>query len=206
METPDDWLALWRDCGAGNNGERAFSELIKAYSFPAERFYHTLKHVRECLDEFAAAKSLTAHPREIDFALWYHDAIYNSRAKDNEERSADLAKRTAIENGFDPKFAQRVYDLILATRHKTEPAGDDEKIIVDVDLSILGKPDPVFDQYEIDIRKEYAWVDEAQFRAGRGAILKAFLERPRIYSTPFFYSKYEAKARRNLARSIAQLA
>ena len=56
------------------------------------------------------------------------------------------------------------------------------------------------------MRREYAWVPDVQFRAGRSARLRLFLERPAIYATEFFRAKYEAAARSNLERSIQKLA
>ena len=76
---------------------------------------------------------------------------------------------------------------------------------MDIDLSILGQSEDRFDTYERQVREEYEWVTEDAFVAGRLAILKLFLERPTIYSTPFFRTRYEAQARRNLNRSLAQL-
>lgn len=67
----------------------------------------------------------------------------------------------------------------------------------------MGQGDEVFDEYERNVRAEYDWVEEEQFRKARATILKSFLERPRIYYTDYFHEKYEQKAKTNLERSIA---
>ena len=85
------------------------------------------------------------------------------------------------------------------------PTDPDVQLLVDIDLSILGQPEDKFDEYEWQVRKEYEWVPENQFVAGRSEILRSFLDRLAIYSTRFFRNKYEAQARANIATSLARL-
>jgi predicted metal-dependent HD superfamily phosphohydrolase len=93
----------------------------------------------------------------------------------------------------------------MATRHKAVPRGTDAEILVDVDLSILGAAPERFDQYERQVREEYAWVPHFLFRRERKAILKEFLARPRIFSTTHFRDRYEQQARSNIERSLERL-
>ena len=93
----------------------------------------------------------------------------------------------------------------MVTRHDAVPRETDEEVLVDVDLSILGVEPKRFDEYENQIREEYAWVPSIVFRAKRREILKGFLARPSIYSTRRFLDVYEAQARTNLERAIKQL-
>jgi predicted metal-dependent HD superfamily phosphohydrolase len=95
--------------------------------------------------------------------------------------------------------------LILATKHDVIPSDKDQQILVDVDLAILGQPTAIFLEYENNIRKEYSWVLEKDFREGRAKVLKRFLDRSHIYSTSVFQAKYEDKARANLKASIQNL-
>jgi predicted metal-dependent HD superfamily phosphohydrolase len=93
----------------------------------------------------------------------------------------------------------------MATRHDAVPSGTDQRVLVEVDLSILGAKPERFDQYENQVREEYSWVPGIVFRPKRRAILTEFLERPTIFSTQKFIDAYEAQARQNLERSIKQL-
>ena len=93
----------------------------------------------------------------------------------------------------------------MATKHSESPTDPDVQLLVDIDLSILGQSEEKFDEYELQVRKEYEWVSEGAFVTGRSAILKSFLNRPTIYSTQFFRNKYEAQARRNIDRSLSRL-
>jgi predicted metal-dependent HD superfamily phosphohydrolase len=76
---------------------------------------------------------------------------------------------------------------------------------VDIDLSILGAAPERFDEYEKQIRDEYAWVPGFVFRRKRAEILEGFLARPAIFSTPMFFQQLERAARDNLQRSLDQL-
>jgi predicted metal-dependent HD superfamily phosphohydrolase len=95
--------------------------------------------------------------------------------------------------------------MILATKHNAAPDSHDAALTVDIDLSILGASATRFDEYETQVRTEYAWVPEEAFREARAKILREFLARPRIYSTDFFYDRLEVSARANLQRSVARL-
>jgi len=203
MNDWDRWVALWRELG--RPADRAvFEELLARYAEP-HRAYHTLEHVRDCLSELEDARHLSQRPAELELAVWFHDAVYDPRRYDNEERSAQRAYRRAIDQGLDEDAAARVRDLILATRHDAAPVDTESALLVDVDLSILGRPAVEFDRYEAQIRREYAWAPEPVFCKKRAEILRAFLERSSIYWTDHFRGRYEQRARLNLRRSLASL-
>ena len=199
------WLALWRRIGAKGDGDSVYEELLAVYAEPG-RTYHTLTHIEHCLTEFASVAETATDPDAIEFALWFHDAVYDTRGKDSEERSAEFARRVLRSASVSDGFGEVVTGLILATKHAAPPITASEQILVDIDLSILGQDRRRFDEYERQIRVEYSWVPEDAFVKGRSAVLTSFLARPRIYSTERFYGKYEKSARENLARSISQLA
>ncbi|TIR96796.1 MAG: hypothetical protein E5X19_12305, partial [Mesorhizobium sp.] len=54
-------------------------------------------------------------------------------------------------------------------------------------------------------RREYGWVEEPIWRAGRAAVLTSFLARPHIFNTQSFRDRFEARARENLVRSLQVL-
>lgn len=198
------WLSLWNRVGAQGDAEKTYNDLVARYS-ESHRAYHTLAHIKHCLKEFEQVRYLAISPDPIEFAIWYHDAIYDTRAKDNEERSAALAAGIARNVSLPNNFSQTVARLIMATMHSTAPTDFDAQILMDIDLSILGQAENKFDEYDRQIRKEYEWVPEHVFVARRLAILQSFLDRQNIYATQFFRDKYEAQARRNIARAIARL-
>ncbi len=200
----ENFTNLWNRIKAQNSAEKEFARLKTMYS-ESHRFYHNLAHINSCLTELGSAQQLVQQPDLVEFAIWYHDVIYNPKAKYNEEKSAQLAYGVCLAAKIPEDFANRTKDLILATKHDAVPRGIDARLMIDVDLSILGKSPEEFDKYERDIRREYSWVSEDQFRQGRSAILQMFLNRYSIYLTDFFKGKYESQARANLQRSIESL-
>jgi predicted metal-dependent HD superfamily phosphohydrolase len=126
--------------------------------------------------------------------------IYDSRASDNEERSADYAERLCEK--FSISVDRLVASLILKT--KTHDAGDDRdaQVLLDADLAILGASEPVYRAYAEKIHQEYAWVPEPDYRQGRRSVLQRFLSRSKIFHC---LTQLEAPARRNLAGEIARL-
>ena len=169
------------------------------------RHYHTLEHLQACLTELDGARALAARPAEVEVALWYHDAIYRTYRRDNEARSAAWAARFLLEHRAAPEVAERVSTLVLATAHLGEAMTGDAGLVADIDLSILGQPEPVYDAFEHGVRKEYWWVPRRSYRTARVRILRSFLERPTIFNWPQLRERYEARARANLARAIEAL-
>lgn len=198
------WIEFWQKLGVKNNPAPFFAELEARYS-ESHRAYHNFAHVVDCLKEFESAKNLAHDPTAVEMAIWYHDSVYDPRAKDNEEQSAGLAAKVGNDIGLPGPLNQRVNNLILATKKHDASLDQDAAVIVDVDLSILGREPQRFDEYENQIRQEYGWVSDEAFIAGRTAVLESFLSRRNIYSTEMFQSKYERQARENLKRSISRL-
>ena len=202
---PSDWSEAWRDLRLPVPVPDVLASLLACWSEP-HRKYHTLQHLRECLDLFERHRALAEHPGEVAIALWFHDAIYDTGRHDNEAASAAWARRVLMEAGADAAVADRVHALIMATRHSEVPATADAKLLVDIDLAILGAAPARFAEYELQIRDEYGFVPVDTFRDRRAAILRGFLARPSLFSTPAYADRLDAPARVNLARAIARLA
>ncbi len=198
----DRWTRLWRQVSpASGDPQPVYRELASLYS-QAHRHYHNLHHIAECLAELDTAHPLTNQPLAVELAIWFHDAIYDTRAQDNEESSAELAKRCIANAGGDAELRDAVAALVMATKTHEPNVHPDAPLLADVDLSILGQPRERFQQYDAQIRQEYDWVPEATFVARRVEILERFLGRKRIYTTDHFFAKYEQQARANLQNSI----
>jgi len=185
-------------------GEAVFENILTRYSEP-HRFYHTPEHLLSCfriLDGFFPGFQGIHH---VEMALWFHDVIYEPTAKDNEEKSAELAKEYLTKLGATTVLRYSVGELIMATKHTGEPTNPGAKILLDVDTSILAAPESLYQEYEDNIRREYSWVPMDIYRQKRVEILQMFLNRPFIYATHIFREVYEKQARENLARAIAAL-
>lgn len=189
--------------GARGEGGRCFDELVARYG-EAHRHYHRVEHVRSCLGWLDRFADSAKRPAEVELALWFHDAVYDPRASDNEERSAELAETRLAALGVPEPARERIVAQIRATRtHEAED--DDARLLVDLDLAILGASPAQFDRFEVLIRREYAHVPDELFRMGRREVLRRFLRRSVIYRVPGLHDALETTARANLTRRMSEL-
>jgi predicted metal-dependent HD superfamily phosphohydrolase len=202
----DNWARAWQQLG--RPAPHRLSELNAAWG-ASFRHYHDLRHLRECLGLLELWKGQGERTAEVGVALWFHDGVFDPGAIDNELRSAAWAARALGEARVSSEVAQRVYDLVMATQHAAHAApvdGIDARLLLDIDLAILGAPPERFAGYEQDIRKEYAAVPSAVYRAGRRAVLQRFVAQGHIYHTAQARERLEAQARLNLRGALERLA
>lgn len=200
MLSRDDLAWAWYGVSAEGDVDRAHATLIAAWNAPHRR-YHGARHLRDCLVELDGVRGVARRPAEVELALWFHDAVYDPRATDNEARSADLA-RTMLVGPTDA--VDRIAAMVNATATH-EPETPDAALLCDIDLAVLGAEPAAFDAYEVAVRAEYDWVTDADWRAARTRVLRRFLERPRLYHTPEMATRYGDAARANLERALARL-
>lgn len=196
------WLTAWSAMGIDMPPIALRDALLGRYAEPHRR-YHTLQHLGECLDTFERERDHAQRPGEVALALWFHDAIYDLQAHDNEARSADWARDALHAAGIDADATQRVHDLIMATKHDAQPTDADARLLVDIDLAILGAEPERFAEYEQQIRAEYAHVPLEVFAPRRRLILARFLARDPLYQTPGVRARREAQARINLRGALS---
>lgn len=179
--------------------DKAYDDVAKRYAEPG-RFYHTLNHIQSVMQTLKTLEAQIKNRGAVKLAAWLHDVIYDSRARDNEVRSAEyaegLCEDLAIPDGH------VIARMILAT--KSHDAGDDgdTQALLDADLAILGSGKSVYREYALKVRQEYAWVPEPEWRVGRRQVLERFLARPKIYH---YLRRLDEPARRNMNAEIASL-
>lgn len=196
------WSRTWRGLQADGDGHAVRDAVLARYA-ETHRHYHTLQHLAECLDLFDTLRDAPDRPAEVEMALWFHDAVYDLGAPDNEARSAAWAREALGTAGVAEGARARIDDLVMATCHAAPPRTRDAQVLVDIDLAILGAEEERFAEYERQIRAEYAHVPALLFGPRRRALLQSFLDRASIYATPALHRRLEARARANLARAIA---
>jgi predicted metal-dependent HD superfamily phosphohydrolase len=177
-------------------------DLAGRYGEP-HRAYHTASHIAEVLRWFdwVADRTGWSEPIEVYLAIAFHDAIYDPLAKDNEARSAALARDSV---GASPRSQQLI---LLTARHGSLSPGEvdpDAAAFLDCDMAIVGAEPDEFDAYDAAIAIEYQAVPAAAFRAGRGRFLHTLLAEPRIFLTELFHAELDGRARANLARAVAR--
>jgi predicted metal-dependent HD superfamily phosphohydrolase len=200
------WLALCHPFTPNESAaQAAFAALVAAYAKP-HRAYHTLAHIAAVLGTLDTLRAEAHDWPALELAAWFHDVVYDPRRDDNEAQSAAVATRTLVGLGLPAPLIDHVAALIRQTQtHDPDPGDPDAPLLLDADLAILGAAPADYARYAAAIRREYAWVPEDQYRAGRAAVLRRFLQRPRMFHTERLYALLEAPARRNLAAELATL-
>lgn len=196
----------WFDCFPNPNARllHSFSDVERRYAEP-HRHYHTMSHIREVLLAVSVAVRPPNPSPELMLAAILHDVVYDPRAADNEERSAQYARELLASLQVPRERREETARLILLTKqHDPAPGDESGKALIDADLAILGADTTRYDAYAEAIREEYAWVPEDQYRQGRRRVLERFLARIDIYRTAWMKPR-EPLARANLAREIASL-
>lgn len=177
------------------------------------RAYHDLEHLGEMVErcaEVAETGPGWQAPREVFLAILFHDAVYVPLAKDNEARSAELARR---EIAREPRLSTVQADLVAhwierTAVHGTIPPGatdDDESLFLDSDMAILGADLERYRRYVLGVRREYSEVPDGLFVAGRTAFVKTVLASEAVFLSPWFRARLEATARENLERELGWL-
>jgi predicted metal-dependent HD superfamily phosphohydrolase len=175
--------------------------LQAAYADPG-RGYHDLLHLTDVLTHVDELMSPDDPAREaVLLAAWFHDAVYDGRG-DDEERSA----RLALSALGDTPLGQEVARLVRLTA--THRPGDDDhagQVLCDADLGILAADPGRYASYTRGVRREYAHVSDADFAAGRAAVLRDLLAKPTLFHTDRARQRWETRARANVEAELARL-
>ena len=192
----DRLLGSW----PGPAGVDVAEDLVRRYAEP-HRHYHDQRHLGEVL---AAVEQLASHAddiRAVRLAAWFHDAVYDPRASDNERRSAALARAV-----IPTVLGDRVAELVETTvEHAPDPGDGDSAVLCDADLAVLATSPTRYAEYAADVRREYAHVPDDVFASVRSGVLAGFLDRERLYTTATAQARWERAARHNLEREISAL-
>ncbi len=199
--------AAWTEvAGTGSTSLAALDDVLGRHR-EAHRRYHGVRHVTwvvRHVHELAGTVDIS-DLGAVTMAAFFHDAVYDPRAEDNEQQSASLAVRVLADLGWDDGRARTVGALIRATERHETAAESDTAVLIDADLAVLGSEPSAYQAYVTGVRAEYAHVDDAAWASGRAAVLRAFLDRPRLYCTAEAARRWDARARANMAAELASL-
>jgi predicted metal-dependent HD superfamily phosphohydrolase len=199
------WRAAFARYASDEKSYALFEKVIESYS-ESRRAYHNLSHIKSLLDLGQSLKNHFSDYDAVRFAIWFHDAIYETTKSDNEERSANWASVALTALAMPQETVSKVSEMILATKHhKAESLSNDALLFLDLDLSILGADEETYRAYGMSIRKEYSWVADDIYRRERGKILEKFLQREFIYNTKEMRERFEARARINIESELKEL-
>ncbi|MBC9798565.1 HD domain-containing protein [Sinomicrobium weinanense] len=179
-----------------------WNEIEQNYSSKS-RHYHTLEHLHNMLSELNGIKPQIEHLDAFLFSVFYHDVIYRPTKKDNELQSAIVFDKRISKTTF--QSIEKCVQQIKATKEHKLSSDRDTNFLLDIDLSILGKPTTEYQVYCRNIRKEYKIYPDFMYRKGRKNVLKNLLNLDSIFKTEFFKAKYENQAKENIINELNQL-
>lgn len=195
------WLNLAKSISMPSSIAKSYFEKIVDYYSEKHRAYHNLSHIKSMLTLLDSGFQ-PYHKNILQLVIWFHDIIYNPLKKNNEAKSAALCQEM-LHDYIPSKALKMIEQLILSTqKHQPLLEGFDNKLLLDLDLAVLGTDESTYKQYAKAIRKEYWLYPTFLYNRGRKKVLLHFLERERLYFTSFFYKKFEARARVNLVNEI----
>lgn len=184
-------------------------QLKEAY---AARPYHNMIHLAYMFNQLAIyqqhcgdEEGYINSDENLNLAIFLHDYVYDAQSEHNEANSADIVVKWDRQRILDQNIsAITVHRLILATTHGQKSNWTKkEKLIADLDLSILGTADYLtYQNYANAIREEYADYSDEEYKKGRLKFLFALLKKKHIFHLEFFRKMFEKKARQNIAKEI----
>lgn len=151
--------------------------LLTRWGEPHRR-YHDVRHLAQCLH---ALDALGATDPRVRLAAWFHDAVYEGRAGEDERASAALAGALLAPHLPVADVAEVQRLVLLTATHDPDPGDVRGAALVDADLSVLALPTARYHVYARDVRQEYAAVAEPTFVAGRTAVLQGMLALDPLY-------------------------
>lgn len=220
------WKEFCKRAGMAEAGAVFDTHIAAAYSEP-HRKYHTLAHIEECLKllDGPAKHVLEDEPswriledsdkdfylNALELALWFHDIVYKPTESNNEEESERVMEELCESFAVDRELIDEAADLIFLTKdHKLPPLERtmQSKLMLDIDLAILGADPESFWAYERGIRFEYNFVPEDTYRRERTKVMQRFVDQERegrLYNTALFRGVFNNQARQNLRHLVAYL-
>ena len=196
------WAAL---AGTSPAAAAAGADLLRRWAEPHRHYHSTghLTHILGAVDELAAA---AADADAVRFAAWFHDAVYDGRPGEDEAASARLARDVLTGLDRPAALADEVERLVLLTAsHDPAPGDTNGAVLCDADLAVLAGPPSDYAAYASAVRDDYAHVPDADFAAGRAAVLAGLLDRPALFHTETGRRRWEDAARHNLETELVLL-
>ena len=181
-----------------------WAAVVAAWGEPHRR-YHDLHHLAAVLGLVGELSAAADDPAAVALAAWYHDVVYDPTRGDNEQVSADRARAGLRGLVPDDRVAEVVRLVLLTAGHDPRPDDADGAVLCDADLAVLASPAPAFVAYASAVREEYGHLSDAEFTAGRIAVLEHLLALPALFRTPAAAEQWTAPARANLAAELSLL-
>ncbi|UYY81130.1 DUF4031 domain-containing protein [Arthrobacter sp. YA7-1] len=168
------------------------------------RKYHSRTHLLAVLEALDLLSEPTAPAHSVTLAAWFHDAVYEGIAGQDEEQSARLAEDRLAVAGLPVPVIDDVARLVrLTSTHSPEPGDHAGALLCDADLSILGAEPAAYARYLAAVREDYAHVSDGDFAAGRAAVVRQLLALDPLFHSERAKNLWLDAARRNLEAELS---
>jgi len=162
------------------------------------RKYHSLEHIEHIYNEMKKLSLKNQEQIVVEFTIYYHDIIYDIHSNENEQQSANYAKKALNQLNVSNEISKKVVELIQLTKTHSPNQYNYYSLFLDADLAILGSSEKTYQNYIEKIRQEYNVYNDEIYNNGRKKVLNFFLKKESIYKSSYFYKKYEKQAQHNL--------
>jgi predicted metal-dependent HD superfamily phosphohydrolase len=194
-------LSRWNEVLPGHDA--LFLDLLDRWG-EEHRRYHGRTHLLAVLEALDLLTEPDRPPRAVVLAAWFHDAVYRGIAGQDEEESARLAEDRLRHAGLPADEVDEVARLVrLTADHLPEPEDDAGALLCDADLSVLGGEPAAYARYLAAVRQDFAHIGDADFAAGRAAVVRGLLLHDPLFATSRARELWLEAARRNLRGELA---
>ena len=189
-------------------GESWWSKLRDMHGLEPWRHYHNLRHVAELISAAKEHFGNSSIPLEIWLTIWFHDCVYCPRSKTNEVDSAKVFEEFAKQIQLPSDVLEGVTNAVLYSKNHSKSLSETGaqswiQVFLELDLSILASESERYSEYKGQIRREYAHLDDSQFRGGR----REFLEGISGFQFSYLRNKDDLNERitKNVSQEISEL-
>ena len=194
-------LSRWNEVLPGHDA--LFLDLLDRWG-EEHRRYHGRTHLLAVLEALDLLTEPDRPPRAVVLAAWFHDAVYRGIAGQDEEESARLAEDRLRHAGLPADEVDEVARLVrLTADHLPAPGDDAGALLCDADLSVLGGEPAAYARYLAAVRQDFAHIGDADFAAGRAAVVRGLLQHDPLFATSRARELWLEAARRNLRGELA---
>ncbi|MGO4434667.1 DUF4031 domain-containing protein [Paenarthrobacter sp. RAF9] len=167
------------------------------------RKYHSRTHLLAVLEALDTLTEPALPARTVSLAAWFHDAVYEGVAGQDEEESALLAEARLSAEGLAPDDVAEVARLVrLTSTHAPQPGDHAGALLCDADLSVLGGDESSYARYLAAVREDYAHVSDDDFAKGRAAVVRHLLGLEPLFHGERAKALWLEAAHRNLTSEL----
>ena len=215
----DRFFELWRKIKIPEEYRLKWWSIIRDSYCTHWRYYFNLYHIFKILCNFDKYFNEDIYPSEykiiLEVAIWFHRIVFIPLDIDltyNVDQSYLIAEKFIKESNYsvitleNVEFIKNLIQSVFRHRQRIEYENNSldqlNKLFLDIIIAFLGTDKEEYAKYSENVRNDYLWVEEKEFKAKRCIILRRLLDRERIFITNKWFEAFEEKARINIKFEI----